>query len=376
MGAFSLGTQPMPIGLDIGTDHIRAAQLKPSGSGFVLGAYGRVNLPMGAVVEGEVVDTEAVSSAMKELWRRHGLHGKDVSIGVSNQKVVVRLIDLPYMERAELEGAIQYQAQDYIPIPIEDAILDFQIIGDYMTPADEHMMEVLLVAAQKDMIGNAVLAVEQAGLKLAQIDVTSFAIVRSILGMGGTVLPGEDEAIGEAIGVIHISSGLTNIVVVEREVPRFTRVSSIAGNQFTQAIANVLNLTFDEAEELKIRVGLPDIDSAAAQAVVPDVDQQTYQVAQDALEREVNKFIAEVRRSLDYYLTQATQVRTIRKIYMTGSGAQLSNMAGYIEKGLQAEVVLADPLQWVQVPGGLQDLVLADRMGSAPVVGLAMGGAV
>lgn len=376
MGAFSLGTPPMPIGLDIGTDHVRAAQLKPSGSGFVLGAYGRVNLPMGAVVEGEVVDTEAVSSAMKELWRRHGLHGKDVSIGVSNQKVVVRLIDLPYMERAELEGAIQYQAQDYIPIPIEDAILDFQIIGDYMTPADEHMMEVLLVAAQRDMIGNAVLAVEQAGLKLAQIDVTSFAIVRAILGMGGSVLPGEDEEAGQAIGVIHISSGLTNIVVVEREVPRFTRVSSIAGNQFTQAIANVLNLTFDEAEELKIRVGLPDIDSAAAAAVQPDVDQQTFQVAQDALEREVNKFIAEVRRSLDYYLTQATQVRTIRKIYMTGSGAQLSNMASYIEKGLQAEVVLADPLQWVQVPGGLQDLVLADRMGAAPVVGLAMGGAV
>ena len=182
MAPVSFGAPPPPVGLDIGTDFIRAAQIKPSGSGNSLSAYGLVAMPFGAVVEGEIVDPEAVSIAIKELWRRSGMRNKTVSIGVSNQKVVVRLIDLPYMERAELAGAIQYQAQDYIPIPVEDAILDFQIIGDYMTPADEHMMEVLLVAAQRDMIANAVAAVEGAGLKLAQIDVTSFAIVRALLG--------------------------------------------------------------------------------------------------------------------------------------------------------------------------------------------------
>lgn len=372
MGIISLGTQPMPIGLDIGTDHVRAAQLKPSGAGFVLTGYGMVNMPMGAVVEGEVVDVNAVSAAVKELMHRSNVHGKDVAIGVSNQKVVVRLIDLPFMERAELEGAIQYQAQDYIPIPVEDAILDFQIIGDYMTPADEHMMEVLLVAAQRDMIGNAVAAVEGAGLRLAQIDVTGFAIVRALLGTGESFLPGEDEEAGEAVAIIHISSGITNIAVVEKGIPRFTRVSSIAGNQFTQAIANVLNMTFDEAEALKIQAGLPDIDGAQQASGTED---QRIQVARDALEREVNKFIAEVRRSLDYYLTQATQVRTIRKIYMTGSGAQLANMASYLEKGLQAQVILSDAIGRIEVASSIQQVVMADRMGSTPAVGLAMGGA-
>lgn len=368
MGIFSLGAQPMPIGLDIGTDHIRAVQLKPGASGYSLVGYGSVNIPMGSVVEGEIVDTEAVSSAIRELWRRSGLHGKDVAIGVSNQKVVVRLIDLPFMERTELEGAIQYQAQDYIPIPVEDAILDFQIIGDYMTPADEHMMEVLLVAGQRDMIAGAVAAVEGAGLRLSMIDVTSFAIVRSLLGAIDAVLPGEEDA-GDAVGVIHMSSGITNIAVVEKGVPRFTRVSSIAGNQFTQAIANVLNLTFAEAEELKIRAGLPDIEGGEPPSQDPQI-----QAARDALEREVNKFIAEIRRSLDYYLTQATQIRTIRKIYMTGSGAQLLHLTGYLEKGLQATVVLADPLQFVQVAGSLEPAIVADRMGVAPAIGLAMGG--
>ncbi len=372
MAPISFGAAPPPVGLDIGTDYIRAAQIKPSASGNTLVAYGSVTMPFGAVVEGEIVDAEAVSGALKELWKRTGIRTKDVSIGVSNQKVVVRLIDLPYMERDELEGAIQYQAQDYIPIPIEEAIIDFQIIGDYMTPADEHMMEVLLVAAQKDMIASAVAAVEGGGLKLAQVDVTAFALVRALLGVTTGWLGDDADIPGEAFGVVHISSGLTNIVVVERGIPRFTRVSSLAGNQFTQAIANVLNLTFDEAEKLKIRAGLPSIDVAEE----PDTseDGQLLRAAQDALEREANKFIAEVRRSLDYYLTQATQAGTIKRIYLTGTGSQLKNLPNYLEKGLQTQVVLGDPLAQIQMSGAVEQAATADRMGCAAAIGLAVGG--
>jgi type IV pilus assembly protein PilM len=376
VASISLGSSPATVGLDIGTDHIRVAQVKPVGASFQLTGYSMVGVPMGAVVEGEIVDVEAVAASIRELVRSSGMHVRDCAIGVSNQKVVVRLIDLPFMERAELQGAIQYQAQDYIPIPIEDAILDFQIIGDYMTSADEHMMEVVLVAAQRDMVGNAVRAVEEAGLRLQQIDVTSFAIVRALMPPAQSVLPDEAEEAGEATGIIHISSGLTNIAVVEKGVPRFTRVSALAGNQFTQAIANALNLTFDEAEDLKLAVGLPDIEQHALSQLPPELDPARAQTAQDALEREVSKFIAEVRRSLDYYLTQATQVRTIRKIMLTGSGAQLNNLAGYLEKGLQAEVRLADPLLWMQVSPHAAQTAQRDRMGSVAAIGLAMGSAV
>jgi type IV pilus assembly protein PilM len=365
------GAVPPPVGLDIGTDFIRAAQVKPSGSGVALVAYGVAPVPFGAVVEGEIVDPLSVSTAMRELWRHAGFHIKDVSIGVSNQKVVVRLIDLPFMARQELAGAIQYQAQDYIPIPVEEAILDFQIIGDYMTPSDEHMMEVLLVAAQRDMISNAVAAVEGAGLKVAQVDVTAFALVRSLFGSGGGWLADDTEA-GEALGIVHIGSGLTNIVVVERGIPRFTRVSSMGGNQFTQAIANVMNLTFDEAEALKMRAGLPDFDAPYAAPATPE--EQTIRTAQEALERETNKFIAEVRRSLDYYLTQATQVRTIRRVYLTGTGSELANLPAYVEKGLQTQVVVSDPLAQIHASGSVAQAVANDRMGSAAAIGLALGG--
>lgn len=377
MGLISMGSGAAPVGLDIGTDHVRAAVLKSSSSGASLAGYARVAMPMGAVVDGEIVDPAAVSSAIRELWRRPGIKGREVVTGVSNQKVVVRLIDLPFMERDELRGAIQYQAQDYIPIPVEEAILDFQIIGDYMTQSDEHMMEVLLVAAQRDTIESAVAAVEGAGLRPSSIDVTSFAIVRSTLGAGLNLFSEDELGPGEAVAVIHIGSGLTNIAVVEKDIPRFTRVSSLSGNQFTQAVANVLNLTFDEAEQIKIRAGLPDI-GAHGQPAPPagDTDAQRIHTAQETLEREVNKFIAEVRRSLDYYLTQTAQARTIRRIHLTGSSAQLAHMDTYLEKGLQAEVVLSDPLRFVQVGSSARAAVEEDRMGAAPAIGLALGGVV
>lgn len=370
MGSLSFGSGQSAIGLDIGIEHVRVAQVKASGSGYTVSAYGQVDVPMGAVADGEIVDAAAVSSAIKELWRRTNVRGKEVATAVSNQRVIVRLIDLPFMERAELQSAIQYQAQDYIPMAVEDSILDFQIIGDYMTPSDEHMMEVLLVAAHREMIGNAVSAVEGAGLKLNEIDVASFAIVRALMG-DGQVLP-DDE--GQATAVVHISAGLTNIAVVERGIPRFNRISSLAGSTFTQAVANALNVGFEDAEQLKIMVGLPDVETGEGDQIPPGMTVEQAQLVHQSLEREVNKFIAEIRRSLDYYLTQTSQVRNIQRILLTGSGAQLRNFSAYLEKGLQAQVLLGDPLERVNVAHSAQAAVSADRLGCVTAIGLAMGG--
>lgn len=371
MALLSVGAAPPPVGLDIGTDRVRTAQIRGSATGWTLTNYGVAPMPVGAAADGEILDPVAVSLAIKDVWRRTGLRSKDVSVGVSNQKVIVRLIDLPFMERDELANAIQYQAQDYIPIPIEEAILDFKILGDYMTPADEHMMEVLLVAAQRDMISSVVAAVEQAGLRIAQIDVTGFALVRGLLGVRPDWFLKETQDPSEALAVVHISSGLTNIVVVERGIPRFTRVSSLAGAQLTQAIATALNVSFDEAEKLKIQVGLPSIDGSTPDDSMPELSA----AAQNALEREAGRLVAEIRRSLDYYLTQASGARTINRIYLTGGGSLLKNLPVYLEKGLQAEVLPGDPLSQVQVSSSVEAAVSADRSGCAAAIGLALGGA-
>lgn len=365
MGMFAVGRKTVPVGLDIGTNLFRAAQLSPGSPKPNLVNYGSIKVPVGAVIEGEIVDVEAAAYALGQLWRTAGFTTKDVIIGLASQRVVVRLVNMPYMNQTELTGAIQFQAQDYIPIPVEEAIIDAQILHEYLGENDEKMMEVLLVAAQKDMVNNTVAAVEAAGLKPQTIDLSAFAIVRALLGDDTFFLPEaqEDPEAGTAASaLINISSDLTNIVVVEKGTPRFARVTPLAGNDLTQAIADSLSLSFDEAEELKIKVGLPNLDGSP---LVPPEDlgenlKVHIEAAQTIMEGQVSHFVAEIRRSLDYYLTQATQIRSITRLVLSGAGAKLNNFAEYIERGLQAKVETGTPLAQVQVSQKLP----AERLGN------------
>lgn len=376
MGILSFGRGLSTTGLDIGTNTFRVAQVRPVAGGAALTTYEAVSAPMGAVAEGEIVDVEAVAHAIGQLWRKAGISEKRVIIGVANQKVVVRLIELPFMEKNELAGAIQFQAQDFIPIPVEEAILDFQIIGDYVNDQDEHLMEVLLVAAQRDMVNQHIQAVEAAGLRPQVVDVSAFAIVRALLFRQAEVLPPEDqEQEGEAVGIVHVASGITNIVVVEKGIPRFTRVSALAGNDLTQSVASGINIPFEDAERIKVTVGLPSPDGQRGLEGIPPEEREQYELAQDILEREVGRFISEIRRSLDYYLTQSSQIRVIRRLILSGSGARLRNMAQYLERGLSAEVQLTDPLERFQVNPKLdRGFLEEDKYGSAVAVGLALRG--
>lgn len=369
MGIFSFGKGSVPIGLDIGTNTFRVAQLKSVSGSPTLVNYGSIKIPVGAVVEGEILDVEAVSRSLTDLWKKAGLREKKVIIGVANQKVVVRLVEFPYMEKDELKGAIQYQAQDYIPIPVEEAILDFQVVGEFVGENEARMMEVLLVAAQKDMIQNNVIAVENAGLKPEGIDVSSFAIIRSLLEVP-PVVPAEGGE--EAIALINIGAGITNIVVVERGIPRFTRVTSLAGNTFTRALEESLGISFDEAEELKTKVGLSPLKGKKG-GKKSTKQAERIKAAQEILEGEVGKFVAEIRRSFDYYLSQRPQVKGIRRVILSGGGAMMSNLTSHLEPGLQTTVELGKPLQKVQVSPGLSEGELEqEELSLAICIGLAL----
>lgn len=373
MGIFSLKPAKSFVGLDISTNAFRVAQLKPTPQKPTLVNYGSVSVPVGAVVEGEVVDVEAASQAIASLWKKTGLLEKRVTIGVANQKVVVRLIELPFIEKAELKGAIRYQAQDFIPIPVEEAIMDFQILREFTTEGGEKMIEVLLVAAQKDMIQNNITAAEKAGLRPEAIDVSSFAVVRSLVPTP-VVVPEEEEVAREegALALVDIGSGTTNIVVVEKNVARFTRVSSVAGNVFSEALVEQLGLTIDEAEELKPKIGLPPPKGKKTAGVPKELADKAEGVHQ-VLSEEVKKFVAEVRRSLDYYLAQTPQAKGIEQVILSGSEARLKNFPAHLEKGLGLKVELGRPLQKVQPGRKLNEEQLeTEELSMAICVGLAL----
>jgi len=180
LGLLGLGRGSSPVGLDIGGGTFRLAQLKPSADKSVLINYATIKTPEGLVSEGEILDVEGVAKALAGFWREKKISEKKVVVGVANQKVIVRVVEMPYMVESELRSAIQYQINEYIPIPVEEAIIDIQIISEHENSQQERMMDVLVVAARKEMVENTVAALEKAGLKPVIVDVSSLAFARAL----------------------------------------------------------------------------------------------------------------------------------------------------------------------------------------------------
>ncbi|MBS3908295.1 MAG: type IV pilus assembly protein PilM [Actinobacteria bacterium] len=375
MGLFGLGNGAAPIGLDIGSTSFRVAQLKAAADKPILIEYANAKTPKGLITEGEISDVEGVAKELASLWRFHKIVEKRVVVGVANQKVVVRVVEMPVMTEAELRSAIRYQVSDYIPIPADEAIIDFQILSEYSKDSHERVMDVLLVAARKDMIETTVAAVEGAGLKPVVVDVSSLAFARVVMGDTAKPLLLEDDKPAGATALVNVSATLSDIVVVEDNAPRFTRISSIGGSTFTEALVEQLGMSLDEAADLRVRIGLPSADTDEAPAPI-DADIKEYaEAVQNVLEQEMVKFIAEIRRSLDYYLVQANRAKSIDKIIVTGGGAKLKNFLEYLKQNLQIEVELGRPLQYFQInKNSLIAKVEEEELSMATCLGLAMRG--
>lgn len=287
MGILKFGDSKTSIGVDIGNNSIRAAQIDRTRDGLELSNYGSIGIPRNAIIDGEIEDMEAISSALTELWKTMGFKLKEVTIGVANQKVIIRLVDLPYMDPDDLAGAISYQAQDYIAIPVDEAVLDFNIQKTYVGEDERSMMDVLLVAAQRDMVLGFIAAVNSAGLDISRIDVAAFALIRALADPPPVLAP-ED---GSSMTVImDIGQSVTNMVVTEGFDIKFARVIPIAGQAFTDPLVETFHVTADEAEKLKIALGLLDLTeetsqnqsahvSAATSAASPQLNQMNGEVA-------------------------------------------------------------------------------------------------
>ncbi len=205
------------MGLDIQPGFVGAVQAHVNGS-IVAQRAAVLPLPSDAVREGEVVDEAALSEVLRELFSSERL-GTRVRVGVANQRTVMRTLELPPMtDRKELAAAVQFQAQDQVPMPLTNAVLDFHPLGIVDTPAGPRQ-HVVLVAAQRDMVEHLLGAVRGAGLQPVGIDLSAFALIRSLYQ---PVPVPEDEHAGR---VVYLNvDGLTNLAIAEGLICRFTRV--------------------------------------------------------------------------------------------------------------------------------------------------------
>jgi type IV pilus assembly protein PilM len=317
--------------------------------------FGQVALPPGAVRDGEVVDADVVSAAVRQLWAQARFRTKRVVVGVANQKVVVRQVDLPWMPVKELRQSLAFSVQDVIPMPVDQAILDFHPLEERTDDNGARVLRVLLVAAARDMVGSTLDAVQRAGLEPSMVDLTSFAVLRSQVSGGQLAL--------EAEALVDIGASVTNIVVHQGGVPRFVRILLMGGADITDAVAERLGVPSSEAEAVKQSKGL----SVVAAQVDPHP-------ANRAIESTGGALVEEVRGSLDYYLAQPGAVR-IGRVVLSGGGSRLGGLTERLAAATRLPVELAHPLAVLKLGRtGLTDeqLAIVEPVVTVPV-GLALG---
>jgi len=346
------------VGLDIGTSAVRAAEVSVGNDSATLHRFGQVELPDGAVQNGEIADPLTVTAAIKKLWQQTKFSSKKVVIGVANQRVVVRQVEVPWLPEKELRKSLPFQVGDLIPMPVEQAVLDFDAAEEVTGEDGRRLLRVLLVAANKDMVNTVIDVVTRAGLDPVMVDLTPFAVMRS-LGGGGTALGLE----AESEVLVDVGADVTNIVVHQQGAPRFVRVLMLGGRDITDALAERLGVEIASAEATKLTMSLP-VDASFTDA----------HPASRALESAAAQWIEELRQSLDYFAAQSGSVRP-RRLVLTGGGAQLEGLAQRVATATRLPVVVASPLAGLKLgKTGLDDSELSRFEARMAVpVGLALG---
>lgn len=305
------------IGLDVGSTAVRAAELTGGDEPVVVRAA-QVPLPAGAVENGEVKDQDAVGDALRELWQRGGFKARQVWLGVGNQRVVVREIALPWQPEKELRSSLGLQVQEFIPMSADEAVLDFDPLGEFEQDG-RRMLRLLLVAAQRAMVDQLVGSVLGAKLEPMGLDLVPLALVRAI---GSTDVGMDLEGAGDE-AIIDIGSHVTNIVVHAGGTPRFVRILPSGGRDVTLAIARATGVEDDVAESLK-----------RGDQVEGGPDRE--QVQTQALQRAA-QFVDEIRSSLEFYTAQSKGAR-ISRMLISGGGSKLGGLLDLLRKRIPAQV--------------------------------------
>jgi type IV pilus assembly protein PilM len=391
------------VGLDVETSSIAATEVR--GSKVVRTAI--APLPPGVVNEGEVEDAEALSEALSEVFKQYKLSNR-VRLGIANQRVVVRTLRLPLIEDdEELETAVRFQAQEHIPMPLDQAVLDHHVVAQSTGPEGERQMEVVAVAARRDMVAALLGAMRKAGLSPIGIDLSAFGMIRALHGNDGSgngngaapaetptqpeETPGQyedapgqyEDAPGEseetpaeeaptvpeapalpgdqlATTTLYCYLGdVTNLAVARGAECLFTRVAPFGMETMAAELAEGQDMSSEDARDLLLEVGLEEsvdfFDEEGANAVA----------AREALQRGATKLGDELRLSLDFYGAQEN-VPSIERVVVCGPGSTIPGLPAHVQTGLGLGIDAASP-------DALGDLDPEDAARLTVSYGLALG---
>lgn len=333
------------IGLDVEAGSLAASQLAGDGSRSV-SQVAITPLEGGLIKEGEVIDAEGLSTALRSMFSEHKL-SKTVRVGIANQRVAVRTFRLPLIEDPkELDTAIRFQAQEHLPMPLDQAVLEHQVVARSDDGDGNRSMEVVAVAARRDMLKSLLTALSGAGLRPAGIDLSAFALIRALSGVtdGPTADPTDSTDASEpgaegthAPASLYCNLGdVTNLAVARGSSCLFTRVSPFGVEVIAQRLAERRTLAMDHARQWLTHVGferpLGEIEG----------DPEIIAAAREVLEEGASKLADELRLSLEFYAAQEG-VPPVERIVIAGAGSAIPGLIARLQTGLGQDLATVRP---------------------------------
>lgn len=310
------------VAFDIGSNSIKVVQMHKAKKGWELQKMGIAELPPEAIVDGSIIDSITVTNTIKDLVKEHGIKLKDAVSSLTGHSVIIKKVNFPAMTEDELAESIHWEAEQYIPFPVTDVNIDFQILGT--DSEGRGQMEVMLVAVKKDVINDYTNVIKEAGLNPVVIDVDSFAL-ENMMEINYPVAPGEN------IAMVNIGASITSISIIFGGLTVFTRSIPMGGNQFTEEIQRQFNLSFKDAEALK--TGKDTTHAAEAGEALPQV-----------IEGVSTNLAFEVKRSLDFFLG-GSHGSYINKIFLSGGSSKTAGLQQIMQEKTDMPVEIADPFK-------------------------------
>lgn len=338
-------------GIDIGSSAIKLVQLKVGRREITLQNFGIEPVPPQAVVDGVIINHGALVDALRSLTRRIHLKGKTVALAVSGNSVILKRLTIPAMEGAALDEQMEWEVRQNIPFPREDVLVDYAVLVP-RTPQGQ--MEVLLVAAKRDIIQQYTQVVRDAGLTPVVVDAAALALQNAVEG-GVGLFP------GETIAIVNVGASFSTLSIVHDGKPSFNRDIGTGGNTYTEAIQRQLAVPIDGAEAYKVGGAIAAMGAGAD--VVP---QEVHHI----LAKVSEQVAAEFQRSLDFYLNDAVDAR-LAKIYLAGGSCLVPQLPKAIQDRSRIPVEIVDPFTRVVVDRRRFDLDYLRA--NAPVATVAFG---
>jgi type IV pilus assembly protein PilM len=320
---FKGGNKSM-VGVDIGSSSVKAVELEGKNGSFQLLSLGYHGLQPDSVVDGQIMELNSIASAIGSIFDEHKIKTTRVAAGVNGHSVIVKNIVLPHMTEAELEESFSWHAEEHIPFDISDVNLDYHVMHK-----SSDAIHVLMAACKRDKIANLKQTIQLAGKQPVLIDIDAFAL-QNCYELNYDPKP------GQIVALLNIGASTTNINILNGARSVFTRDATFGGNQYTSLLQKELGLTFDQAEQVKR--GMPIPQGIEQREIAPILD-----TVSDVLALEIQK-------TMDFYrATVDDNQSAVGKILVCGGGSKLKGLVEFLSKRFEMPVELFDPFRKITI---------------------------